>query len=322
MTPETDGFAFLDDARGFVLDIDGTLIRRDAQEPHRTYAVPGAREALEAIHRSGRPFALFTNGTHIAPEAVAAELRAVGLEVAAEQVLTPVESAVAFLARSRSAQRVLVVATGSTAERMAGAGVDLLADDDPPEHADAVFVAHVHDVSMLVLERAARAVVAGARLLTASYLPAYAGADGPIFSRGAMATAAIAKASETRPTVVGKPSAAAVRAIGDRLGLPSADLAVIGDDLRMDVGLGRTGGSRTVLVRSGISGAIDLAALPPGRRPDGVVETVAQLVTALGRKGIAQPGNRWPPPPDDERSLPCHSPSPATGSSGSWSSSC
>jgi ribonucleotide monophosphatase NagD (HAD superfamily) len=159
---------------------------------------------------------------------------------------------------------------------MTAAGVALLGDDEPPESADVVFVAHVHDVSLLVLERAARAVVAGARLLTASYLPAYAGADGPIFSRGAMATAAIAKASETRPTVVGKPSAAAVRAIGD--------------DLRMDVGLGVTGGSRTVLVRSGISGAIDLAALPPRRRPDAVVDSIAELVGALRGNANAPAG--------------------------------
>ncbi len=37
------------------------------------------------------------------------------------------------------------------------------------------------------------------RLLTASYAPAYAGADGPILSRGAMVTAALAKASGARP---------------------------------------------------------------------------------------------------------------------------
>jgi NagD protein len=270
---------FLGGVRGFVFDVDGTLIRRDGA--HRTYALPGAREALDAIRASGRPFALFTNGTHIEPQAVATELGGVDLEVTAEQILTPVESCVAYLGRRHRDQRVMVVATGSTAERMAAAGVEVLSADDPPDRADVVFVAHVHDVSMATLERAARAVVAGARLLTASYLPAYAGANGPIYSHGAMATAAIAKASETRPTVVGKPSAAAVRAVSDRLGLPARDLAVIGDDLRMDVGLGLTGGSRTVLVRSGISGGLDLSALAAGRRPDAAVASVAELVAAL-----------------------------------------
>ena len=56
---------------------------------------------------------------------------------------------------------------------------------------------------------------------------------------------------------------------------------MIGDDLGMDIALGRIGGSRTVLVRSGISGAIDLDKLPERRRPDAVIDGVADLLQAL-----------------------------------------
>ena len=66
-----------------------------------------------------------------------------------------------------------------------------------------------------------------------------------------------------------------------RLGLPTNELAVIGDDLGMDIALGRLGGSRTVLVRSGISGAIDLDRLPANRRPDAVLDGVADLTAWL-----------------------------------------
>ena len=38
------------------------------------------------------------------------------------------------------------------------------------------------------------------------------------------------------------------------------------------------GGSRTVLVRSGISGAIDLDRVPESRRPDAVIDGVADLL--------------------------------------------
>ncbi len=43
--------------------------------------IPGAREVLERIRASGKPFALFTNGSHMAPEAFASELRGAGLPV-------------------------------------------------------------------------------------------------------------------------------------------------------------------------------------------------------------------------------------------------
>jgi ribonucleotide monophosphatase NagD (HAD superfamily) len=65
--------------------------------------------------------------------------------------------------------------------------------------------------------------------------------------------------------------------VSDRLGVPSEQLAVIGDDLGMDVALGRLGGSRTILVRSGMSGAVDLDSLPQHERPDAVVDGVEEL---------------------------------------------
>jgi 5'-nucleotidase len=144
-----------------------------------------------------------------------------------------------------------------------------------------VLVTHVDEVTMAELERAARAVNRGAPLLTGSYARGYAGANGMIFSRGAMVTAAIAKVTGARPKVVGKPSRIAVAEISRRLGVPSGEIAVIGDDLGMDIALGRLGGSRTVLVRSGISGAISLDAVPPRRRPDVVIDRVADLLDRL-----------------------------------------
>jgi ribonucleotide monophosphatase NagD (HAD superfamily) len=56
---------------------------------------------------------------------------------------------------------------------------------------------------------------------------------------------------------------------------------VIGDDVGMDVALGRMGGSRTVLVRSGISGQLDLDQVPERRRPDAAIDGAADLLDWL-----------------------------------------
>ena len=66
-----------------------------------------------------------------------------------------------------------------------------------------------------------------------------------------------------------------------RLSVPTEEVAVVGDDLLLDVALGRLGGSRTVLVRSGISGSIDLGRVPERRRPHLAVEGVADLLDLL-----------------------------------------
>jgi len=93
-----------------------------------------------------------------------------------------------------------------------------------------------------------------------------------------MVTAALAKVSGVRPTIVGKPSRIAVREIVARLDLPSRDLAVIGDDVALDISLGNLGRSHTVLVQTGITGESALHRLPALQRPDETVGSVADLL--------------------------------------------
>lgn len=264
----------LDEARGFVLDVDGTLVHRGGHELH---VQPGAGEVLARIRASGRPFAIFTNGTYEAPEAFAAGLRSAGLDVADDELLTPLQSVRTYLDANRLDGGVQLIGTEASREYLLRVGLALV----DGEGAGAVFVATPAAVDFAELERAARTVLDGARLLTGSYAPAYAGADGPILSRGAMMTAALAKATGAQPVVVGKPSEAALQTISDRLGSPADELVVIGDDLGMDIALGKLGGARTILVRSGISGTIELERLPDAERPDEVVDGVAELLDRL-----------------------------------------
>jgi NagD protein len=266
----------LDDVRGFVLDVDGTLVHRAGEDVH---LLPGAVEALERIRASGRPLALFTNGSHIPPEGFAAGLRDAGLDVADAELLTPLSSVRTYL-RSRHGTALLLFGTEAAREYLVANGVHV-ADPGSDGRADAVLVAHTDAVDFDQLERAAQAILGGARLLTGSFVPAYAGADGPIFSRGAMLAAALAKATGARPVVVGKPSRAALQTIEDRLGVRTSELAVIGDDVELDIALGRLGGSRTILVRSGISREVDVSRLPERRRPDSVVDGIADLLEWL-----------------------------------------
>jgi HAD superfamily hydrolase (TIGR01450 family) len=265
----------LDDVRGFVFDVDGSLVHRD--DDFRARPLPGAVEVLEAIRASGRPLVLFTNGSHLAPETFAAGLREVGLPVADDELLTPVCSAISYISRRHPGAPVMVFGSAAVRERMTRAGLSLVDTDE----AEVVFVAHLDQVDMDSMEAAARAVTNGARLLTANYLRGYWGANGIIFSRGAMITAGIARVTGARPIVVGKPSRAAVSEISARLGVPSEDVAVVGDDIGMDLALGHLGGSKTVLVRSGMSGTVDLNGIPERQRPDAVVDGVRELLDWL-----------------------------------------
>jgi 5'-nucleotidase len=265
----------LDGVEAVVLDVDGTLVHRFGDEMQ---VQPGAREVLARIRASGRRLAIFTNGSHEPPAWFAGNLRAAGLDIADEEMLTPLRSVQAYLRMRRLEGAVLPFATESAREYLAEEGMHLAGDNGTVE---TVFVAHADAVEFPLLERAARAIIAGARLLTASYAPGYAGGDGMIISRGAMTTAALAKASSTRPVIVGKPSRAALETIEGQVGVSGEQLLVVGDDVTMDVALGRLGGAWTILVASGISGRPELGRLPERRRPHAVVGGVADLLDWL-----------------------------------------
>ncbi len=258
-------------AHGFVFDVDGTLVHRGAD--FRARPLPGAVEVLERIRSSGRPLVLFTNGSHVRSENIARALTEDGLPIADDEVLTPIESAITYIRRYHHGRQAMLFVSDEIRERMASSGISVTTGDD----AEVVFVAHVDQADLSAMERAAHAVARGAPLLTGSYVPGFAGANGIIYSRGAMVTAGIAKVTGARPKVVGKPSRAAVAELRTHFGFPTENLVVIGDDLGMDIKLGRMGGSRTVLVQSGTTGKIDLDSLPLQKRPDGIVDGVADL---------------------------------------------
>jgi HAD superfamily hydrolase (TIGR01450 family) len=260
---------------GFMFDVDGTLAHRGADG--RAHPQPGALEVLGKIRASGRPLVLFTNASHVTSATVAKGLRRDGIEVSDAELLTPIDSATSYLLRRHRDRRVQLFANDAVHEYMTAAGVAIARGDD----AEVVFVAHQQKVDLDEIELAARAIERGAPLLTSSYVRGYAGANGMILSRGAMITAAIAKAGGKRPTIVGKPSHAAVAELRRRLGVPSEEIVVIGDDARMDIALGKLGGSPTILVRSGISGQVPIDQLPASQRPDAAIDAVAELLPHL-----------------------------------------
>jgi ribonucleotide monophosphatase NagD (HAD superfamily) len=84
--------------------------------------------------------------------------------------------------------------------------------------------------------------------------------------------------------VVGKPSPITLQVALDRLGLPAAECAVVGDRLETDVAMGRAAGLGTILVLTGITrpGDPEIAHW----RPDHVVGSLGDLLD-----GVAVPGS-------------------------------
>src|SRR3979490_1548751 len=94
------------DAEAFVFDVDGTLVLSD--DPNAGTGglslLPGAIDALQRLRKRGTRFVCFTNGSGQVPAALAARLRAAGLDIRDDQMLTPAVIAVEYIRRQHPDQ--------------------------------------------------------------------------------------------------------------------------------------------------------------------------------------------------------------------------
>ena len=91
--------------------------------------------------------------------------------------------------------------------------------------------------------------------------------------------AALEHASGRRAVVLGKPSREFFDAAASQLDLPPADLLMIGDDIRADIGGAQGAGLRGAIVRTGKFQPDDLK---QGVTPDAALNSVADLPRLLG----------------------------------------
>jgi HAD superfamily hydrolase (TIGR01450 family) len=264
--------------RGFVFDLDGTLVLGD-RRGRGLVPLPGAIEIIGWARRRGVPFVVFTNGTTKTPQELTGVLRGIGFDVPDDAVMTPASSAVVVLAR-RGHRRVLVLGGEGLAGplRAAGAEVVLASAGGRPE-ADAVLAGWYPEFTLAALEAACHAVWAGATLFSCSQSMFFATAEGRAIGTSRAISAMIKDLTGCRVNLVGKPSLDALRSAAARLGVRPHELAVVGDDPELEVPMAHRGRAMAVAVASGLAAADSFDHLPPERRPHLHLRGVDELLS-------------------------------------------
>jgi len=280
--PGRDALARLREVRGFVFDMDGTLVLGDRRN-HGLRPLPGALEVTRWVAGHGVPWVVFTNGTNRTPAHFARLLRELGFAVPDEAMLTPASSAVRAFTRL-GYRRVMVLGGPGLAEPLTEAGLEVV----PPvagEAADAVLVGWFPEFTLPALEAACHAVWGGAELYSCSQTPFFAVDGGRAIGTSRAIAAMIRSLTGCGLRVVGKPSLDALRSAAERLGAAPARLAVVGDDPLLEVPMAHRGRSLAIAVGTGLGRLDDYDALPAGRRAHLRVRGVDELLAILDSPG-------------------------------------
>jgi 4-nitrophenyl phosphatase len=266
--------------RGFVLDMDGTLVLGDKNN-RGLRPLPGAVEFVRLLLERDLRFCVFTNGTVKTPEQCADALRHEGFPVTDDAVLTPASSAIEILGR-HGHRRVMVLGGKGITEPLEAAGIETV-PPLPGTAADAVLAGwYRQELTFEALEAAVEAVSAGAAFYSASQSPYFATAEGRTLGSSRAISAVVRDVTGCSVTVVGKPSVQALRVAARHLGMAPDELAVVGDDPELEVPMALEGGALAVAVHTGIGHAQSFTDLPAAVRPHldlPDVGALAQLLT-------------------------------------------
>lgn len=258
--------ALADEFDGFLIDLDGVVwIGREM--------VSGSAEALRALLDDGKEIVFVTNNPAKPASEYARRLSDVGVEVAAERIVTAGE-ATARLAAEHSGPGGTAFVIGAQAfhETVEAAGMKLL-DGEAGREADVVAVSGHRDFDYDELLTATLALQRGAALFATSRDPTLPMPGGPWPGTGAV-LAAVETASGATAAIGGKPEPHLFEMARERVA--SAErVAMVGDRVSSDIDGGRRAGLATILVLSGATSREQAQSASPA--PDRIVESLADL---------------------------------------------
>jgi HAD superfamily hydrolase (TIGR01458 family) len=246
--------------RGFLIDLDGTVVEANG-------LIPGVVEALAWLREKGLPYRFVTNTTSKPRAVLLDKLRGLGLTLAPDELFTAPVIGRDYLL-SRGLTRCFPLIKASLQGDLEG--VELV--EESPQ---AVLVGDIGaELTYANLNRAFRFLLDGAAFIALARNRYFRGEDGLCLDVGSI-VAALEYASQREAILVGKPAADFFRLAGESLGVPPGSVAVIGDDLEADALGGKSAGGFGLLVRTGKFRAEQLQKTPVA--PDAVLDSFAAL---------------------------------------------
>jgi 4-nitrophenyl phosphatase len=243
----------LKQTKGFVFDMDGTLILGDKTNNNMNI-LPGAAEFITLLRENNIPYVVMTNGTARSPREYVKVLSEAGIPMDDNTMMTPSSVAAEYLVQ-QDYKKIMVLGCPGVWEPLADLGLEVvLSSIEDPGPVDAVYIGWYREFGFKDIENAWLAVRDGAELYTASDVPFFATANGPGIGTSCALAAALKPLTGKEAIVLGKPSSIAIECAARHLGLAVNEIAVVGDDADLEVPMAIDNGALSIYVHTGTGG--------------------------------------------------------------------
>lgn len=221
---------------GFLIDIDGVLITGHQR-------LPGALETIQFLKEKEIPFLLVTNTTRQSRITIWHHLKRAWFPVSESEIYTAPLAAVNWL-RNKKVREINLLISGSAMNDFKEFKITAY----NPEY---IVIGDIgKELTFDRLNSTFRLIMNGAQILALQKNRYWQTEEGLTVDAGAI-VAALEYATNKKATIIGKPSKEFFRQAAKMLGLPPRELAMVGDDIEMDVGGAQKVGMVGILVKTG-----------------------------------------------------------------------
>lgn len=254
-----------------LLDMDGTVYVGDRP-------IGNMAETLAAVRASGRRVVYCTNNSSRSAASYEQKLRALGLFDACDRVFTSGMAAIALLGGRYAGKRAYLVGTDALKAEFAAAGVPLA---ETEEGADVAVLGYDTSLTYEKLVRINRMLVQGKPYI-ATHADDVCPAEGVYPPDVGSFIQLLKRSSGREPDVIcGKPYTVMGQCLTRLLGVPAANVTMVGDRPYTDIRFGNRNGFSTLLVLSGETRAEQVASLPASDAPTAVAASLNEIAAYL-----------------------------------------
>ncbi|WP_088815748.1 MULTISPECIES: TIGR01457 family HAD-type hydrolase [Listeria] len=230
----------------YLIDLDGTMYRGGA-------VIPDAIPFVKTLNEKNIPHLFVTNNSTKTPEQVSERLNEMGIPATPEDVFTSAQATAAFMTQQTDERSVFFIGEKGLETALFDAGFEVQTENP-------AFVVVGMDTS-LTYEKVATAVLAirgGARFISTNADAAIPTERG-LFPGNGSITAMVSVASETAPTIIGKPERIIMNQALARLGVTKDAAIMVGDNYETDILAGIHAEMDTLIVHTGFTSKEALA---------------------------------------------------------------
>lgn len=234
------------DYKGYLFDIDGTIVLGDI-------LIPGAKEKIEELRECGKKIGFYTNNSSKNPKSYIGKFKKLGIEVELKEIITAGAVLADYLVNNCKNKKIFMVGTKDFKEYCKGMGIKILDEEDEFDFSEIEIVVVTLDseLNYKKLEIACKLLHGDVEYLAANEDLVYP-VEGGVFLPDCRAICNIIELCTKKiPKYFGKPKKVMLDYALRNLNLSKEETVIVGDRLYTDIASGYTNGCDTILVLTG-----------------------------------------------------------------------